>query len=62
MADSSQLPVESVKIAESKLIGFRQVKKELDSLMQVVLQNMTLVENKIKENFKSEVNPEGLLT
>ena len=62
MADSSQISVESVKIAESKLKGFRHVKKELDSIMQVVLENMALIEKRIKENARSEVNPEGLLT
>ena len=44
-----------------KLEGFRELKKELDGYMQEVLGTVDLMKSRIKENIKSDVNPEGLL-
>ena len=44
-----------------KLEGFRELKKELDGYMQEVLGKLDLMKSRIKDNIKSDANPEGLL-
>ena len=55
------MPQEEITVAEMKLEGFRELKKELDGYMQKVLGTVELMKSRIKENIKSDVNPEGLL-
>ena len=44
-----------------KLEGFRELKTELDGYMQEVLGTVDLMKSRIKDNVKSDANPEGLL-
>ena len=60
--ESKGLPKEKVSVAQQRLDGFKILKTELDTDMQVVLEKLGAMKNKVKENAHSRDNPNGLLT
>ena len=62
LEESKGLPQEQIQCASMKIENFDELKAELDTELQAILERMDNLKLKIKANIYNEENLDGLLT